>query len=658
MNRLCHVAFLAVLPCLCDCLQKSTVALAGSHSRHDVPQARSLEFPVGAHNKRQQMIVDMMKHAWNGYSKHCFGEDILKPLTKTCNKVYGVGLTIVDSIDTLYLMGMKDEYAQAREWIATNLDFSKVHGVNTFETTIRVLGGLLSMHSLTGDQLFLQKADEMGSRLYHAFDESGHHPPATDVDLSKLTASHRQTGIADATTLGMEFQTLAELTGQDKYAKVVDQVALAVEKLEKLDGVARNKMDQNYRLLGRYKIGSSGDSYYEYLLKQWLLSGRKEDLFLKEYKQAISGIQKHLVNVTSGPLHLTYVGEAETIAARRAFKGQPAVPERSILDKQMDHLVCWLPGTLALGAHQAQLSQEERSSHMSLARELVRTCYEMYKQNGKMLGPEIAQFEKHGQEIFIGQSESKDILRPETVESLFYLYRLDGNKTYQDWGWQMAQGIENYSKVEGGGYASLKSVHAKSPQKVDNMESFFLAETLKYLFLLFDDSRSQVPLDKYVFNTEAHPLRVMNETAGKRMQGILASLMVNKPTALNEWGEHVVPEVKPSTASHRPTHGTKQGEVGTHRRSHSAKETEENRKGAQKADEELMQFKQASRAEAMRSIRVDAGASTSSVLPRDKHKAAREAAAKSFHRIKVVKGAVKVHASAAKPKRARRAARR
>lgn len=103
---------------------------------------------------------------------------------------------------------------------------------------------------------------------------------------------------------------------------------------------------------------------------------------------------------------------------------------------------------------------------------------------------------------------SFNLQRPETVESLFYLYRATKDNMYRDWGWEIFQAFEKYTRVPGG-YASIDNV--RNPQHVgyrDKMETFYLAETLKYLYLLFSDDPELLPLDKYVINTEAHPLPV------------------------------------------------------------------------------------------------------------------------------------------------------
>lgn len=475
-------------------LQVSKANIVGAHQ-----PSQSLGFELGPHNARQQKIVDMMRHTWKGYSKNCFGEDELLPVDHTCSNGWHLGLTLVDSLDTLFLMGMKPEFNAARDWVAnrTALDFHKVGTVSLFETTIRVVGGLLSAHALSGDRVFLDRAQELGDRLLPAFGGiTGHGPPSTDVDVGNgRRASTRDPQLAESTTLGLEFKTLSALTHTPKYAQAVELIGEAMHKAPKWDGLLQNgieSMDMG-TLYGPYKLGAGGDSYYEYLLKQWLLTGREDAVLLQDYKEAMEGIRRHLVKKSKGPLQLTYVAEMSG----------------NTVERKMDHLVCFLPGTLALGAHYK--ADADTPWHLDLAKELMKTCYEMYKKSGHMLAPEITKFDTEGQEVFIEQQDSHDLLRPETLESLFYLYRLTGDKTYQDWGWQMAEAIERYAKVEGGGYASLDSVLLENPQQRNHMESFWSAETLKYLFLLFDDSRTQVPLDKFVFNTEAHPLHIMTE---------------------------------------------------------------------------------------------------------------------------------------------------
>jgi mannosyl-oligosaccharide alpha-1,2-mannosidase len=227
-----------------------------------------------------------------------------------------------------------------------------------------------------------------------------------------------------------------------------------------------------------------GDSFYEYLLKVWVQGNKTSavkpyrDMWEKSMKGLLSLVKK------STPSSFTYICEKNG---------------NNLIDK-MDELACFAPGMLALGA--SGYGPDEEKKFLSLAGELAWTCYNFYQSTPTKLAGENYFFTA-GQDMSVGTSWN--ILRPETVESLFYLWRLTGNKTYQEWGWNIFQAFEKNSRVESG-YVGLKDVNTGA--KDNKMQSFFLAETLKYLYLLFSPS-SVISLDEWVFNTEAHPLKIV-----------------------------------------------------------------------------------------------------------------------------------------------------
>ena len=138
----------------------------------------------------------------------------------------------------------------------------------------------------------------------------------------------------------------------------------------------------------------------------------------------------------------------------------------------------------------------------------------MYARMNTGLSPDFVQF-KPDEDFTIGSS--RYLLRPETVESLFILYQLIGDPVYREWGWEIFQAIEKYCKTPFG-YGSVRDVSQKtesSPSPNNRMESFFLAETLKYLYLLFDPETPIDVLNKHVFNTEAHPFRIIPTKSGR-----------------------------------------------------------------------------------------------------------------------------------------------
>uniref|UniRef100_S4RFH3 alpha-1,2-Mannosidase n=1 Tax=Petromyzon marinus TaxID=7757 RepID=S4RFH3_PETMA len=451
-------------------------------------------------NPRQQAVVEAFLHAWRGYREFAWGHDELKPLSHSFSEWFGLGLTILDALDTMWIMGLENEFEEARQWVSTKLNFAKNVDVNLFESTIRIMGGLLGTFHLTGDKLFLDKAVDLGNRLMPAFNTPSK-VPYSDVNLRTGQAHPPKwtsdSSVAEVTSIQLEFRELSHLTGDPKYKGAADAVTHHVLGLSgKLDGLVPmfiNTHSGQFSRSGVYTMGARADSYYEYLLKQWLQGGKREKHLLNSYLEAMSGMQKHLLG-TSQPNHLTFIGELISGA----------------LKPKMDHLVCFLPGTLALGARHGL-----DPSHMELAEKLLETCYQMYQQMETGLSPEISHFNMQAgstHDIEVKPADRHNLLRPETVESLFYLHRFTDKVKYQDWGWEIFQSFQRYTRVATGGYSSINNVRSPSnPEPRDKMESFFLGETLKYFFLLFSDNKALLSPDKHVFNTEAHAFPIRTE---------------------------------------------------------------------------------------------------------------------------------------------------
>ncbi|XP_070286342.1 endoplasmic reticulum mannosyl-oligosaccharide 1,2-alpha-mannosidase isoform X1 [Myotis yumanensis] len=461
-------------------------------------QAPRIQNQRASPNERQQAVIDAFRHAWAGYRKFAWGHDELRPVSKSFSEWFGLGLTLVDSLDTMWILGLRKEFGEARRWVSEKLQFQKDVDVNLFESTIRILGGLLSAYHLTGDALFLQKAEDFGNRLMPAF-RTPSKIPYSDVNIGTGVAHPpwwtSDSTVAEVTSIQLEFRELSRLTGDKKFQEAAEEVTRHVHSLSgKKDGLVPMFINTHSGLFthgGVFTLGARADSYYEYLLKQWIQGQRQDTRLRDDYLEAVEGIRRHLLR-RSEPSKLTFVGEL----AHGRFSAK------------MDHLVCFLPGTLALGAHYGL-----PADHMDLARALMETCYQMNRQMATGLSPEIAHFNLHAQkdqkDVQVKPADRHNLLRPETVESLFYLYRLTGDRTYQDWGWEILQSFNTYTRVPSGGYSSISNVQdPHNPQPRDKMESFFLGETLKYLFLLFSDDMDLLSLDSYVFNTEAHPLPI------------------------------------------------------------------------------------------------------------------------------------------------------
>ncbi|RLN60196.1 hypothetical protein BBJ29_001429 [Phytophthora kernoviae] len=440
----------------------------------------------------------MVQWAWKGYASNAYGHDSLnvKTMKGTGLPDHDMALTLVDALDTLYLVGMFEEFDRASEWVANNMEQRIFLSgfISLFETTIRLMGGLLSSYYMSGHVHLLTIANKLGMALSPAFTVYTHGIPDKDYDIvSKRTRA--SPSLAEIGTLQMEFKYLAQLTEYPRYQEQVDRISdsLAKQVEEKYtNGLLPVQLNQQSGKISTSKItlGANGDSYYEYLLKQWLQSGKKEDKFKTQYMTAVDGIMDKLVG-KSKPNGLVFIGEL--------VYGK--------FEPKMDHLVCFVPGMLTLG-YMNGMPEE----HLTLAKQLMETCYQMYAQMAAKLAPEIMYFnmkENVEEDLLVSATDAFNLLRPETVESLMVMYRVTKDEKYREYGREIINAFEKNCRLERGGYASIGNV-AKGPVHVgfrNEMESFFIAETLKYLFLLFSDD-SMLPLDEIVFNTEAHPFPI------------------------------------------------------------------------------------------------------------------------------------------------------
>ncbi|EMD42355.1 glycoside hydrolase family 47 protein [Gelatoporia subvermispora B] len=491
--------------------------------------------------EKRDAVGEAMLHAWSAYERDAMGDDEYHPISRTGSNLTeagGIGYTVVDSIDTLLIMGLDEEYKRARDWIENKLTFDQDAKFNTFETTIRVLGGLLSAHHLTDDTMFLEKAKDLADRIMPVF-ETPSGLPLSMVNLAKREGvpdvdNKGLVSTAEVSTLQLEFRYLALLTDNETYWEKAEHVMSLIKKAHISTGLASifmNPEDGRF-VLAAIRLGSRGDSYYEYLLKQYLQTNLTEVVYKDMYDDAMNGVHNHLIQ-KSQFAKLTYTSEL--------------IPERNRMGEvswrltpKQDHLVCFLGGSLMLGAVTTgavtqPVSLPPRPEELSpqgqrdwaTGIELVETCMRTHD-TATGLSPEIAHFRipsdnmdgtRAPHDWYIkgdrpgapAPYDARYILRPETVESLFVAYRLTGNPRYRQYGWDIFQAIEKYCKIEGGGYASILNVDRLPIEHEDKMETFFMSETLKYLYLLFEDV-NVLPLSKYVFNTEAHPLPIFHPT--------------------------------------------------------------------------------------------------------------------------------------------------
>src|SRR6476661_5753204 len=406
--------------------------------------------------------------SWQAYERYAWGHDELKPVSRTPHDWYGEPLlmTPVDSLDTLLLMGFKDEAAKAQALIVDKLSFDKDISVKNFEVTIRLLGGLLSGYQMTGDARLLRLAEDLGRRLLPVFN-SPTGMPYMFVNLRTGKTSGARSNPAEIGTLLLEFGTLSKLTNNPVfYDKAKNAVVQLYQRRSKL-GLVGEEIDVE---TGKWTspashVGGGIDSYYEYLLKCSLLFGDKDCADM--WKQSVQALNKHLAD--SRPTGFWY-GQVDMATGKRTAT-------------EFGALHAFLPGVLALGGD------------LGRARRLQRSAYRMW--NLHAVEPEVIDY-RTMKILHPGYP-----LRPEIIESAYYLFHFTKDPDYQQMGRAFFVGLLSNCRTDAG-YTVLKDVTTR--EKGDLMPSYFLAETLKYLYLLFAPEKT-LDLDKVVFNTEAHPLR-------------------------------------------------------------------------------------------------------------------------------------------------------
>nr|XP_033496944.1 mannosyl-oligosaccharide 1,2-alpha-mannosidase IC [Epinephelus lanceolatus] len=298
-------------------------------------------------NERREKVKEMMKFAWDNYKRYAWGKNELRPLTRNghIGNMFGGlrGASIIDSLDTLYIMGMMDEYNDAKEWVQTNLDLNS---------------------------LFKSKVLELGEKLLPAFNTPTGIPRGV-INLGSGNswswgwASAGSSILAEFGTLHLEFVHLSELSRNPIYTEKVMNIRKLLKKIEKPHGLYPNFLSpvSGNWVQHHVSIGGLGDSFYEYLIKSYLMSDKTDDDAKKMYYNALEAIEANLVQKSPGGL--TYMAE---------WRG-------GILDHKMGHLACFSGGMIGIGADDG--APEKRQHYLDLAAEITHTCHESYDRSGE-----------------------------------------------------------------------------------------------------------------------------------------------------------------------------------------------------------------------------------------------------------------------------------
>ncbi|TDZ15720.1 Endoplasmic reticulum mannosyl-oligosaccharide 1,2-alpha-mannosidase [Colletotrichum orbiculare MAFF 240422] len=493
--------------------------------------------------ERRQTVKRVFSKAWTSYRARAWLSDELTPVSGDGRNTFGGwAATLVDSLDTLWIMDMKEEFIDAVT-AAETIDFTKTDlaEINVFETTIRYLGGFLSAFDLSGDVRLLRKAVEVGELLYKAFD-TPNRMPLTRWKISEAIQGKKQETpsgvlVAEIGSLSMEFTRLSILTGDPKWWDATQRIMEVFEaqqnrtRIPGLFPLVVNPEKKVFHQGDAFTLGAMADSLYEYFPKMSALVGGRSPMYRSMYENFVGPAYEHNLFRPMTPTN------EDILIAGQAH----ARPDGIELEPQGQHLVCFLGGLLALGG-----KLFSRARDVDIGRKLVDGCVYSYKSFPHGIMPESfymvpcpskagcewdeSTWKKHVVERadrkddddrdaeriirddrlvrgFSAVPDRRYILRPEAIESVFVLYRTTGDATLLESAWNMFTSIDNATSTELANAAVWDvTAEGKKPPASDSMESFWMGETLKYFYLIFSEP-GLISLDEFVFNTEAHPFR-------------------------------------------------------------------------------------------------------------------------------------------------------
>ncbi|MBW0487619.1 hypothetical protein O181_027334, partial [Austropuccinia psidii MF-1] len=442
--------------------------------------------------KRQNQIRKAFLESYELYTKYAWGHDEVRPSSLGYSDPRnGWGATIVDSVTTLSIMNLTEHVdAAITHIINTDFNQSKIKGQATsvFETTIRYLGGILSIYELTGQSqsTLLHKAEQLGNKLQTAWINQSEIPYAWMYFDSNKPNSQDTITIAEAGSLTLEFNRLSYWTGNDTYRRRAESTSRHIMRNPHIfPGLHAQTLVPQTGLPDGDTVGwgANVDSFLEYGVKYWQLAGEQAADFIDYWQQAVDSSIEHLLRWSPDNKFLYLVEHSEMRGGVQDF---------------MTHLSCFAPGNWMLGG---RLLDNDAIFDFGLG--LAETCYASYNATATGLGPD--RFTPSSNNVFLVH-DTNFILRPEVVESVWYAWRLTGDPIWKERAWSIFAALEKYCKVPGG-YDGLKDVTNPYAGKHDQTESFLFGEFFKYLYLTFTP-REYFSLDEWIFTTEAHPLKL------------------------------------------------------------------------------------------------------------------------------------------------------
>ncbi|QLE01896.1 glycoside hydrolase family 47 protein [Galbibacter sp. BG1] len=413
-------------------------------------------------------VKDETLRTWEAYEKYAWPNDNLLPLSGSSGNWYenSIFMAPIDGYSTLKLMGFDAKAERIEKFVQDSLLFDKNIDVKVFEVNIRILGGLLCMYSYTGNPEILNKAEDFGNRLLKAFD-SPTSLPYYYVNLKTGKTKGEVVNLAEAASYAFEFGILSYYSKNPIYYQTAKKAILKLNELKSNLGLFGRDINVNTGewVQTQSMVGAYADSYFEYLYKSWLLFG--DDELKAIWDKNISAINTYL------PVQ---EGQKLWYAKADMKTGELNGYDITLWD-------AYFPALQVLSGD-VEKAKLNFNAWKSLTDKYV---FPMWGYN----------FKKDS--ITNGYYQ----LNPEIIESAFYLYSKTKDEKYYNYAAAFFNNLQKYCRTDIA-YAHIKDV--RTMEKDDQMETFFIAETMKYFYLIFNED-APLNIDEYVFSTEAHPFR-------------------------------------------------------------------------------------------------------------------------------------------------------
>ena len=430
-------------------LLKAAAAVAATAGLPRAAAASRTDWHALAKDVRAEMVW-----AWDHYRRLAWGKDEIKPISGTVSsfplKGHHLGLTLIEALDTLWVMGLDAQFAEGVDWVKAHADFDVDGEVSVFETSIRLVGGLLSAHHASGDPVLLAKARDLADRLLPAFDTPTGMPTRY---INLKTGARRQpvTSPADIGTYLPEWGTLSRLTGDDRYRAAAKRAAVAVFDRRSPIGLVATQIDV---MSGEWQtrqatVGSYCDSFFEYLWDGWQLLGDAD--CKRMYDACIGAVLKHQQRFQNGQLWFADV-DFETGVT---------------ITTEQDELASFFGGLLGQGGQMKQgAAYTESWAAVQRRFGIIPEGYDYAAAKA---------------------TQTTNSLRPELADSAFTLWLIDRNPRWRVLGRDHYLAMKRWNKAAYG-YTDLADVTSSPKRQADHCPGYWWSEQMKYYYLLFSDT--------------------------------------------------------------------------------------------------------------------------------------------------------------------------